>query len=158
MSEAISREPPKQLLLGYGNPGRRDDGLGPAAAARIAQMEWSGVAVVDPYQLSIEDALDITAHDIIWFVDATRTGPEPFELRRLAAKETIEFDSHNLDPATLLALAMLYFGRAPEAWLLGVRGYEFDFSEGLSQRARANLDLAVALLAHNISERMGTPR
>jgi len=45
----------------------------------------------------------------------------------LAARKTIEFDSHF--GQQLFYLAMLYFGRRQKAWLLGVRGYEFDFSE-----------------------------
>jgi hypothetical protein len=46
-----------------------------------------------------------------------------------------------------LALTRELFGHQPEAWLVGVRGYEFDsFHEGLSQRARANLAAAADYL------------
>ena len=34
--------------------------------------------------------------------------------------------------------------------LVGIRGYEFNFREGLSERARANLALAVTLMRRRI--------
>ena len=33
------------LLLGYGNPGRLDDGLGPALAAQVERLALPGVTV-----------------------------------------------------------------------------------------------------------------
>ncbi len=155
MSAGANLKTPKVLVLGYGNPGRMDDGLGPAAATRIERLGWSSVAVHDPYQLSLEDSVDIAAHDIVWFIDAAKTGSAPFEERRLTAAEHIDFDSHHMNPESLLAIASHYCDRAPEAWLIGVRGYEFDFCEGLSIRAENNLEQAVAFLTRRIGERIG---
>jgi Ni,Fe-hydrogenase maturation factor len=39
---------PRVLVLGYGNPGRQDDALGPAAALAIAQMGFQNVKVESP--------------------------------------------------------------------------------------------------------------
>ena len=47
------------LLIGYGNPGRRDDGLGPALAGAIAAADLPGVEVESGYQLLPEDALAV---------------------------------------------------------------------------------------------------
>ena len=47
------------LVLGYGNPGREDDGLGPAFAAEIGQLGRQNVTIVNNYQLMIEDALAV---------------------------------------------------------------------------------------------------
>ena len=57
---------------------------------------------------------------------------------------------HLLKPEALLAIAHQQFSKAPEAHLVGIRGYEFDFREGLSERARANLALAVTLMRRRI--------
>ncbi len=81
------------LLLGYGNPGRQDDGLGPAAAAEIEKLEWPGVTVCDNYQLVVEDAIEIAEHDVVWFVDAARTGAEPYEVRALSPAFDVAFTS-----------------------------------------------------------------
>lgn len=141
---------PRILVIGYGNPGRQDDGLGPAAAAEIEAIGWPNVTAFDNYQLAIEDAIQVAAHDAVWFVDATTDGDAPCAVRRLAPALEFTFTSHLLRPEALLAIASQQFGKSPEAHLMSVRGYEFDFLEGLSDRARRNLALAVTLLRRRI--------
>ena len=150
--------PPRVLVLGYGNPGRQDDGLGPAVAAAIEALDWPGVTVCDNYQLVIEDVVDIAEHDVVWFVDAARDGGEPYELRRLSPTFDVTFTSHLVKPGTLLAIAGHYYGKSPEAYLLGIRGYEFEFLEGLTDRARSNLADALALIRDLIGALLETPR
>ena len=46
-----------------------------------------------------------------------------------------------------------YLGSVPEAWIMGVRGYDFDdFGEGLSEPAAENLEEAVAFLETAVRE------
>jgi hydrogenase maturation protease len=134
------------LVLGYGNAGRQDDGLGPAASAQIEALGWPDVTAYDTYQLNIEDAMDVAEHDVVWFVDAARTGPSPFAIEDLAPAATLEFTSHLVRPEAILAMARQYFGAAPRAFLLGIRGYEFEFVEALTPSAADNLQLAVEML------------
>ena len=47
------------LVLGWGNPGRRDDGLGPAIVEELDGMGIAGVTAESDYQLSIEAAADL---------------------------------------------------------------------------------------------------
>ena len=122
------------LVLGYGNPGRQDDGLGPAAATLIDKLGWPGVTAFDNYQLNIENALDVAEHDIVWFVDAAKTGASPYAVRQLAPSSTFDFTSHLVRPETILAMAEHYFGRSPEAFILAIRGYEFEFIEALTPK------------------------
>jgi hydrogenase maturation protease len=154
----LAVRPPRILVIGYGNPGRQDDGLGPAAVAAIERLGWANVTTVDNYQLVIEDAVEIAAHEVVWFVDATREGPAACALRRLSPHLDITFTSHLLKPETLLAIADQQFGALPEARLVSIRGYEFDFLEGLSSRARGNLALAVKLLQRRISSLLRMPQ
>jgi len=140
----------KLLVLGYGNPGRQDDGLGPAAATLIDNLGWPGVTAFDNYQLNIENALDVAEHDIVWFVDAAKTGPSPYAVRQLAPSSTLDFTSHLVRPETILAMAGHYFGRSPEAFILAIRGYEFEFIEALTPKANDNLQSAAAMLADRI--------
>ncbi len=139
------------LILGYGNPGRQDDGLGPAVVAEIERLGLPGVITQDNYQLVIEDAADVAEANAVWFVDAARTGAEPFEIQPLEPARDIAFSSHAVKPEVILALAQRFCGRAPEAWLLGIRGYEFAFIEELTDGARENLRKAVAALAAELS-------
>jgi hydrogenase maturation protease len=139
------------LVIGYGNPGRGDDGLGPAAAAEIERLGRPGVVVHDNYQLVLEDAADVAEADVVWFIDATRAGPEPFGIRRVTPAENSAFTSHLADPETILAIAERYYNKVPEAWLLGIRGYAFDnFIERLTERATDNLRHAVNLISRII--------
>lgn len=143
---------PRILVIGYGNPGRQDDGLGPAAATAIAELGWPEVTTSDNYQLVIEDAVEIAAHDVVWFVDAACDGEEGCTVHRITPSLDFSFTSHLLKPATLLAITAQQFASTPAAYLLAIRGYEFAFAEGLSAQATRNLARAVALLRQRIGE------
>ncbi len=147
---------PRLLVLGYGNPGRRDDGLGPACAAAVERWGLPGVTVSSDYQLTVEDAAAAAEHDVVLFVDAACSGPEPWALRGLgrardiaASRPTggVSFSSHSAAPEDVLALAALLFHADPAGFVLAIRGYEFDeFGEGLSPAATDNLAAALAAL------------
>ncbi len=135
------------LILAWGNPGRLDDGLGPALADEVSRLALPDTVVASDYQLQVEDAADVARRERVIFVDADRTGPAPFRFERIQAADSgFGFSTHSVTPAALLALARDLFGGEPEAWLMGIRGYEFDgFGERLSTPARQNL---LAALAH----------
>jgi len=150
MSRPLAHAPTRILVLGYGNPGRQDDGLGPAAAARIEARGCPHVTAYDTYQLNIEDAVDVAEHDVVWFVDAARTGAAPFDVQSLSPAATLEFTSHLVRPEAILAMADQYYAATPRAFLLGIRGYGFEFIEALTPTASDNLDLAVAMLEREL--------
>jgi hydrogenase maturation protease len=135
------------LLLGIGNPGRQDDGLGPALAEALAERNIPGLEVDADYQLTVEDAAALAECDLCVFADADAAGPEPFSLRRVEARGALEFSSHGVEPDAVVGLAQRLFGRSPPAYVFGIRGYEFGvLAEGLSPKARENLEKAVSFL------------
>lgn len=138
----------KVLLLGIGNPGRGDDGLGPAVAEAAEGWGLPGLAVDSDYQLTVEDSAAAAEHDVLVIADADAAGPEPFSFRVLEPTEHLEFSSHSVEPGGVVGLARHMFGRAPRAYVLAVRGYDFEHSlePGLSLKARANLTAALAFL------------
>lgn len=142
--------PPRVLILGYGNPGRQDDGLGPAVATKIDGLGWPNVTAHDNYQLNIEDAMDVAEHDVVWFVDAARIGPSPYDVRDVSPASAVEFSSHIVRPETILAIARECYGGSPEAFLLAIRGYEFEFIEALTPGAVDNLRAALVMLTDRI--------
>lgn len=136
------------LIIGYGNPGRLDDGLGPAFADAIGRLGLPDVTVDSDYQLMIEDAAEVAKCDVVIFADASVSAAEPFTFERIAPLAAAGFTTHHLEPAALMAIAADLFGAKTIGHLLAIRGYEFDdFGEGLSERARANLAAAVEALA-----------
>lgn len=141
------------LLIGYGNPGRGDDGLGPALADRIRLRRLPGVDVRIDYQLTAEHALDISNAEVVVFADAQIGARVPYDFSPAQADVSADVSSHNLLPGAVLALANLLFDAAPRAFTLGISGVAFDrIHEGLSEDAEKNLGLAEAFLVDWLSE------
>ena len=138
----------KTLVIGFGNPGRLDDGLGPGLAKAIEGLGLTGVTVDADYQLTVEDAAEAAKHEVVIFADADVSGPEPFRMQRIyPASDSMSFSTHSVQPEAVLALARDLFQAEPRAYILGIRGYEFDeFGEGLSDQAAKNLVAAVTYL------------
>jgi hydrogenase maturation protease len=135
-------------VMGYGNPGRLDDGLGPAFAERIEAFQIPGVTTDANYQLNVEDAATLAGYDLILLADASVNAPPPFELKKLKPESSgLGFSSHSLSPRALLGMVGDLFDAHPRAYLLGIRGVEFnDFGERLSEEANRNLIAAVAFV------------
>ena len=136
----------KILLIGYGNPGRLDDGLGPAFARAVESLETSGVTVEADYQLTVEDAAEVAKQDVVIFADADTAQPGPFWVKEIyPGPAQVSFSSHSISPEGVLALARDLFHATPKSYLIGIRGYDFnEFGERLSPRAQENLEAAVA--------------
>jgi hydrogenase maturation protease len=133
------------LLIGYGNPGRLDDGLGPAFARAIEDLELPDVEVEADYQLTVENAAEVARFGAVVFADADTAGPEPFWVKAIqGGSSQVSFSSHSISPEGVLALARDLFHATPRAYLLGIRGYEFnEFGERLSDQAKENLHAAI---------------
>ena len=133
------------LLIGYGNSGRCDDGLGPAFAERIAAMRLPDMEIDIDYQLTVDHALAVADAERVVFADALMGSEAPFEFRRIHPGAAGSLASHSLTPATVLELARTLYGKEPQAFVLGIAGVAFgEVKEGLSEDAIRNLDLAEA--------------
>ena len=131
------------LLIAYGNPGRGDDGLGPAFAERLQERTLPNLKVVVDYQLTVEHALLLVDATRVVFVDAVIGSPEPYAFSEISPVPTGTVASHSLSPATVLSLAEMLYGVRLPAHVLGIGGFEFDrVHEGISPGALRNLDLA----------------
>ena len=147
----------KTLLIGYGNPGRRDDGLGAALADAIEARHIDGVTTDADYQLNIEYAADIQSADKVIFADASQSAEEPFEFKQVNPADEVTFTTHSVSPESVLAVCIDMFGRAPEAHVLAIRGYSFEMQEGLTEQAGRNLTQAVEFLSGYLIESGGRP-
>ena len=137
----------RTLVLGWGNPARGDDGIGPAIVTALAAANLESVDVAVDYQLQIEHAADLAGYERVIFVDADRSGRCSVCFGRLTASHhRPAYTSHALQPAAVLGLAEDLFGDAPEAWLLAVGGESFGLGERLSPGARQRVEQAGAFL------------
>jgi len=137
------------LVIGYGNPARGDDGLGPEFAQKVATLGIAGVTVDSDYQLTPEDAHAVASSDIVIFADADISGSEPFTFRKLEPESSSGIGSHGVEPGEVIALSEILFHARPQAYVLGIRGYDFTmFKEGLTSSAINNLDKAISFFKH----------
>lgn len=147
----------KILIYGYGNPGRQDDGLGVMLAEEMER--WSvekgckDIHTDTNYQLNLEDADTLAKHDVVIFADASREDIESFIMEPLKASEQVEFTMHSVSPAFVLHLSSKAFNREPDAYLLHIKGYEWEFMGEISENARKNLNLAVEYLKEYLIEK-----
>ena len=146
----------KLLLIGYGNPGRLDDGLGPALAAKVEKASLEGMTVESDYQLTVEDACDVSKHTMVIFADATVKGKEPFFFEEIHSKSPMSLSTHSVSPEAVLYFAEKMFNSKARAYILGIRGYEFnEFEERLSEEAQKNLDEAFKFITKLVE--LGSP-
>jgi len=137
-------------VYGYGNPGRQDDGAGVllveelAAWARSGERTW--LTFDSNYQLNAEDALAAAQQDVVVFADASRDQPEGFRLRALLPSAAISFSTHAMSPESILALARELYGASPAAYILTIRGYEWEPNGAMTADARGNLEAAKAFI------------
>jgi hydrogenase maturation protease len=140
------------VLLGYGNPSRGDDGIGPELLTRVERL-WgadrhrSGLTLIQDFQLQVEDALDLQGAELALFLDASVAVPAPYRFSRVTAGAAPACASHQLSPAELLQVyRRLRLGPPPPSYLLCVRGERFNLGAGLAASTRANLEAAWELL------------
>jgi hydrogenase maturation protease len=141
----------RTLLIGYGNPGRGDDGLGQALAEAIEAMGLPDLKVEVDFQLNVEDAWDLGGYDRAIFADAAVEGVEPFFWKEVEPADAAQFSSHAASPAGVIKLARTLFNAQVRGFVLGIRGYQFDeFGAAISPRAQGNLRQAIAFLAEEL--------
>lgn len=141
----------KVLLIGYGNPGRLDDGLGPALSDIIEEKDIPGVTVDSDYQLTVEDAAIIAENDVVIFADASVNSAEPFSFNKIIPKKDITFTTHSIEPESVLGLAHDLFSAKTKGYTLAIRGYEFnEFGQKLSSDAQINLHTAAKFIEQEL--------
>jgi len=104
------------------------------------------------YQLGVEDALAVRDCDVVVFADASRTEEAPASLIPIEPEAALTFTTHALAPAAVLGLCRELYGRTPRAYLLAVRGYDWEVGEGLSEGAERNLAASLALVEEFLSK------
>ena len=151
----------KNLLLGYGNPDREDDGVAWHILQALAVK--MGLPAPDSYeddfpenphvdfafhlQLTPEMAEDISGYEHVCFVDA-HTGNSPEEVRIIDVESDFQKSpfTHHLTAQSLLSICETLYNTKPESALLSVRGYQFLFSRTLSEPTAALVPEAVDLV------------
>jgi len=136
----------RTLVYGIGNPGRRDDGMGPKLVSLIETEKIENVDCNSNSRLNIEDALTCSHYDAVVFVEASENAAPPFEFTELEPAGEMAITTHEMSPSSVLALTAELYARRPRAWLLAIRGFEWNLAEGLSLQAEVNFRSAAEFL------------
>ena len=145
----------KTLVIGIGNTGRADDGLGWEFVDKLVDDERFDI--VHRYQLQVEDADLIASYDKVWFVDASEARYEDgFECKELKAEGDFTYTTHELHPSAVLHLCHDLFKKYPECYLIGISGDDWELGHKMSGAAKDRLKKAFHyfLESHKIEEEL----
>ncbi|MCU0394485.1 MAG: hydrogenase maturation protease [Chitinophagaceae bacterium] len=141
------------LVIGIGNEGRGDDGLGWRFAQAVSQLSIEGLDVEWRYQLQVEDALLICRYPSVVFVDASHQHhPGGYAWNSCFPAGHYFFSSHVQSPETILYLCRELYQQQPEAWILSITGLQWDLHVGLSTEASGNLGRALDFFSRLLQE------
>jgi hydrogenase maturation protease len=151
------------VVIGIGNPYRRDDGIGPAVAAEIERLHLPGVRVIvsDGEPVSLLAAWD--GAELAVVIDAFQQTPGcPGRIRPLTAgqlaSDSAGTSSHGFGVPYALQLGRA-LGRQPGHLLvIGVQGADFSAGTGLSAAVAAALPAVVAAVKAEITSPPGRVR
>lgn len=136
----------RAVVLGVGNPFRKDDGAGPAVARRLDGRLPEGVTVaaVPGDAAGIVSALAGAGRAIL--VDATCSGAPPGTIRRWDAAAgplpaaLAGVSSHGLGVAEAVELARALRQLPPSLTVYGIEGADFGMGEGLTPAVAAAVE------------------
>lgn len=136
------------LLIGWGNGLRQDDGVGIAIAERVEGWSLPGLEVLAIPQLTPELAPRLAEAARVLFVDAALAPacPDPgWTLEPLLCRAPGPRPlNHHASPGALLQLAGSLYGRTPPAWQLLVRAHSCELGTELTAVTAALLPEALA--------------
>ena len=131
-------------IFGIGNSARQDDGLGWAFLDEIQKKETFKGELHYCYQLNIEDAELVADAEKVVFIDAYAGNMnEGFKIEKCKSDGQISYTTHALSPEAILALSEDVYGKKPEAYVLKIKGFRWELSEGLTKSAQQNLSEAL---------------
>jgi len=130
---------PSIIVIGVGNPLRGDDGVGWYAVDRLMELfKSSEIEFIKCRELLPEISETISQRKFVIFIDVavdTESGIVA-EKKVAPAKNFSSLETHQLDPAGILAFSKALYGNVPKAMMLTVRGESFVYHEGLSKEVR----------------------
>lgn len=150
------RTSPNILVIGIGNPYRRDDGVGLAVAREVKKQAGNDVAAIE---LGGEGAGLLEAWkdaEVVLVVDAVHSGAEPGTLHRMdatshplpAAMFRASTHAFSLGEAVELGRAL---GQLPRRLIVfGVEGNDFQAGTGLSRKVESAVPTAVEKILTDI--------
>ncbi|MDE2310616.1 MAG: hydrogenase maturation protease [Betaproteobacteria bacterium] len=146
------------LIFVVGNESRGDDALAPLLLRRLEawlQKEGRGAdfELIEDFQLQIEHAMDLAGRQMVLFIDAGMDTPAPYAFYRAQPRGASTPFSHALTPEAVLAVyPQIYREAPPPAFILCIRGEQFELGTALSPAAASRLDSAMGFMQQLLQE------
>lgn len=132
------------LVIGYGNPLRRDDGVGQQIAQEVAGWGMSNVEVITVRQLTPELMEQLAEVDVVIFIDAYLASEnQDIQVYPLKPAQFEVTSGDWSEPQGLLAMTQTAHGHRPQAWWVMVPGANFELGEGFSSTAQRGVEAAL---------------
>lgn len=146
------------LIFAVGNESRGDDALAPLLLRRLdAWLQKEGRSadfeLIEDFQLQVEHAMDMAGRQMVLFIDAGMDTPAPYTFYRAQAGDSRTPYSHALAPEAVLAVyPQIYREAPPPAFILCIRGEQFELGSPLSPAADSRLDSAMNFMKQLLQE------
>jgi hydrogenase maturation protease len=145
------------LVIGLGNPYRRDDGAGLAVAARIRQAGLPGVAVreLEGEPVSLIDAWE--SAPLVYLIDAVSAGGTAGTVHRFDAASGLppaplrHRGTHAFSLADAIELGRALGRLPPRLIAYGIEGANFGAGTGLSPQAARGAAVVVTQLTGELT-------
>ena len=141
------------IVVGYGNPLRKDDGVAWRLIERLqAALPSLNLPIDVDTAIYIEIPLELSEklkdYDVVLFVDAALDIEDDVELSKVEPSPGTILDSHALTPQQVLMLSKELYPESSnlKAYVLKVRAEDIGFGEELSEGASARAELAYEMM------------
>ncbi len=137
------------LVVGVGNPYRRDDGVGPAVVRELAHQVPPDVCLREHSGEGASLMAMWEGHPWVILVDAVVSGAAPGTVHRLEAHRQplpaslFHGSTHAFSLAQAVELSRALGTLPPEVLIYGVEGTDFDHGMGLSPPVAAAVETVV---------------
>ncbi|MBL7175030.1 MAG: hydrogenase maturation protease [Desulfobacteraceae bacterium] len=145
-------------IIGYGNPQRRDDGIGPYVIDRLNTILGykKEIHILSLHQLEPDLIEELRYANLLIFVDAA-TGQVEGGWRWVKVQSELRdlhYVTHHFKPSFLLGLLQSIYHHCPRTWLVSVQGDDFEFGEGLTSGAEKRARMVVSEIVRFILTRI----
>jgi hydrogenase maturation protease len=158
----------KTIIIGYGNIDRADDGV--AFAVINGLRRQLGQKMLEEGDTGLDDLNNVndsifisqlvpeimellTGYNRIVFVDAhVGSDMEDLNCSPVLPQYISSSFTHHMTPSALLAFLKAMYQHEPEAHLVSIRGYDFDFKRTFSSKVQALVQPAVNAILKMIEQ------
>ncbi len=146
------------LIFAIGNESRGDDAIAPLLLRRLAGwVSAKNIAdrfeLLEDFQLQVEHATDMVGRELVLFIDAGMATPEPYAFYRAQNNDSHTLLSHAITPEAVLSTYLLvYQQNPPPAFVLCIRGEQFELGASPSPEAEQRMQLAMGFLQELMQE------